>query len=179
MKNSTTDMNRASGKSSRMARRRLGSLLGQAAALAAAAVMIGAPSSWAASTTLPNGLNPGLCLDAQTLDGRTLTGAVQMYACNGGRAQQWISGSGNSLRNGLNQALCLDAQTLDGRTLTGKVQMYACNGGRAQQWISGSGNSLRNGLNQGLCLDAQTLDGRTLTGKVQMYACNGGRAQQW
>ncbi|MFI6866602.1 ricin-type beta-trefoil lectin domain protein [Nocardia sp. NPDC050406] len=127
-------VDRTSENSSRTARRRFATLLGQGAALAAAALMLSAPSSWAASTTLPNGLNRGLCLDAQTLDGRTLTGKVQMYACNGGRAQQWISGSGNSLRNGLNQGLCLDAQTLDGRTLTGKVQMYACNGGRAQQW---------------------------------------------
>jgi hypothetical protein len=46
-------------------------------------------SSSATGVTLPNGLNERVCLDALTTDGHTLTGRVQVWACNGGAQQQW------------------------------------------------------------------------------------------
>ncbi|MFD3459725.1 ricin-type beta-trefoil lectin domain protein [Nocardia fluminea] len=166
-------------RSVRSARRLVG-LLGHGAVVAAVAMMAFAPtSSAAAGVTMPNGLNERVCLDALTHDGRTLTGAVQVWACNNGAQQRWIPGPNGSLRNALNERLCLDAVTLDGRTLTGRVQVWACNGGAQQRWIVGPGHSLRNGLNDRVCLDAVTTDGHTLTGRVQVWACNGGAQQQW
>ncbi|MFF2394139.1 MULTISPECIES: ricin-type beta-trefoil lectin domain protein [unclassified Nocardia] len=160
--------------------RRLVGLLGRGAVVAAAAMMVFAPASSAgAGITMPNGLNERVCLDALTRDGRTLTGVVQVWACNNGAQQRWIPGPNGSLRNALDERLCLDALTRDGRTLTGVVQVWACNGGAQQRWIAGPSHSLRNGLNDRLCLDALTTNGHTLTGRVQVWSCNNGAQQQW
>jgi hypothetical protein len=75
-----------------------------------------------------------MCLDAQTMDGVSLTGVAQVIPCNGGLVQQWFTGPGNTLHNGLNGDMCLDGQTLEGRSLTSVVQVIPCNGGPAQQW---------------------------------------------
>lgn len=182
MKNSSTGEVSRTGRKGpgRLARRLVGSL-GTGAVVAAVATLVFAPASSAAAITMPNGLNPGLCLDALTLDGRTVANGAraQVWTCNGGAQQKWIPGPNGSLRNGLDQRLCLDAVTLDGRTLTGRVQVWACNGGKQQQWVVGPSHSLRNGLDQRVCLDAVTLDGHTLNGRVQVYPCNGGAQQQW
>ncbi|GAB2441925.1 hypothetical protein GCM10027262_52970 [Nocardia tengchongensis] len=169
----------ADGSSAQRGSRQPVRLLGTGAALAAAAMVICAPSASAASMTLVNGLVQGTCLDAQTMDGVTLTGVAQVITCNSGPAQQWINGSANSLRNGLNPGMCLDAQTMDGTSLTGVAQVIPCNGGLVQEWFTGPGNTLHNGLDGAMCLDGQTLEGRTLTSVVQVIPCNGGPAQQW
>jgi len=35
-------------------------------------------------------LDSSKCLDAQTFDGKTLTGTIQVWTCNGGPQQQWF-----------------------------------------------------------------------------------------
>jgi V8-like Glu-specific endopeptidase len=142
--------------------------------------------SWIKQTTgvhagpVQSGMNLGKCLDAQTLDGKTLTGGMQVWDCNGGAQQSWSGPADSLLHNGMTTTKCLDAQTLDGRTLTGSLQVWDCNGGPQQQWILDPANhTLHNGMDNTKCLDAQTLDGKTLTGSIQVWACNGGPQQQW
>ncbi|GAA3435161.1 RICIN domain-containing protein [Kutzneria kofuensis] len=152
---------------------------------AATAVALTTANGYVASATaasgqeLHNGLNWNKCLDAQTPDGLTLTGAVQVWDCNGGPQQDWFDNSDGTKFNGLNRSKCLDAQTLDGRTLTGAVQVWDCNGGPQQRWFFTPDHRIHNGLNWNKCLDAQTLDGVTLTGVVQVWNCNNGPQQRW
>jgi len=127
-----------------------------------------------------NGMTLTKCLDAQTLDGKTLTGSMQVWDCNGGTQQFWTGVADGQLHNGLVSTKCLDAQTLDGKTLTGTIQVWDCNGGSQQLWVlDPASHTLHNGLDSSKCLDAQTFDGKTLTGTIQVWTCNGGPQQQW
>lgn len=148
-----------------------------AQALVAVAVMtLGAATLLlvrAASATGPITGIGGKCLDnaaARVADGNK----IQLYSCNGTKAQQWTNPGDGTLRV---QGYCLDVKAA-GKAVGTLVQLYHCNGTVAQQWkVNTTTNTVVN-PNSGLCLDdqaARTTNGNT----IWMYTCNGTAAQKW
>ncbi|GAA2577014.1 hypothetical protein GCM10010435_61460 [Winogradskya consettensis] len=117
---------------------------------------------------------PGKCVDvsnAGTADGT----AVQLWSCNGSRAQSWAytPGPGGTLRA---LGKCLDVSN-GGTADRTKVQLWTCNGSGAQRWLTGANSSLFN-PQSGRCLDdpeSSTTDGA----RLQIFTCNGTAAQRW
>lgn len=115
----------------------------------------------------------GKCLDnnaAKVADGNK----IQLYSCNGTKAQQWTNPGDGTLRV---QGYCLDVKAA-GKAVGTLVQLYHCNGTVAQQWTVNTTTKTVVNPNSGLCLDdkaAKTTNGNT----IWMYTCNGTNAQKW
>jgi chitinase len=114
----------------------------------------------------------GLCLDDKSAS-TTNFNPVQVYTCNGSKAQQWTVGSTGTL-----QVLgkCLDvnaAGTANGTT----VDLYDCNGTGAQVWQPQSNGSLLNPAS-GKCLD-DTGWSTTPGTQAQIWSCAGPANQAW
>lgn len=120
-----------------------------------------------------NGLG-GKCLDIKAAL-QTEGTPVQLYTCNGSRAQNWTLPGDGTIR-GINR--CLDVA---GSSVTkgAKVQIGLCNGRASQVWSfrGGSAQALVNTAS-GLCLDipgAKPID----RVQLQIYNCNWSAAQKW
>jgi lysophospholipase L1-like esterase len=116
----------------------------------------------------------GKCVDvsnAGTADGT----AVQLWSCDGSRAQSWAypPGAGGTLRA---LGKCLDVSN-GGTADRTEVQLWTCNGSGAQRWVTGANSSLLN-PQSGRCLDdpgSSATDGT----RLQIFTCNGTAAQRW
>ncbi|MGW6263059.1 family 20 glycosylhydrolase [Streptomyces sp. NPDC055085] len=95
---------------------------------------------------------------------------VQIWSCNGTRAQQWTLASDGTLRA---MGKCLDL--VSGGTASGTpVDLYDCNGTAAQQWKAHSGSVLNPA--SGRCLTVST--GTSANGSpLQLADCTDIRAQ--
>ncbi|MDT5026274.1 MAG: hypothetical protein QOE61_2700 [Micromonosporaceae bacterium] len=77
----------------------------------------------------------GKCVDVAAANSANGT-AVQLYACNGTAAQQWIAADDGTIRA---LGKCLDVTS--GSTADGaKVQIWDCNGTGAQRWVANAGH---------------------------------------
>ncbi len=127
----------------------------------------------AASATGPITGIGSKCLDnaaARVADGNK----IQLYTCNGTKAQQWTNPGDGTLRV---QGYCLDVKAAS-KKVGALVQLYHCNGTVAQQWKVNTTTRTVVNPNSGLCLDDQY--GKTANGNtVWMYTCNGTAAQKW
>ncbi|WP_377271595.1 LamG-like jellyroll fold domain-containing protein [Peterkaempfera sp. SMS 1(5)a] len=113
-----------------------------------------------------------LCLD-DSKSATTNHNPIQIYTCNGSRAQRFAYLSDGSLRV---LGKCLDV-TDSGTTNGTLVQLYTCNNTGAQQWTAGPSGSLLN-PQSGKCLDDP--DSSTTNGtQVEIYTCNNTPAQNW
>jgi glucoamylase len=117
--------------------------------------------------------NAGKCIDdagAGTNNGT----AIQIWMCNGTRAQNWTWNSGDGTLRVLGK--CMDVT--GGGTANGtKIQLWDCNGSGAQQWRWQNQNRLAN-PQSGRCLDVTS--GSTADGtRLQIWDCNGTKAQAW
>ena len=113
----------------------------------------------------------GKCLDVDT--GAAVNGtAVQIWSCNGTRAQWWNAYGDGTLRS---LGKCLDATA--GGTVNGTgIEIWDCNGGANQIWQA-YGGGYRNPVS-GRCLDdpaSSATDGTQL----KLWDCNGGANQRW
>ncbi|MFE0509508.1 ricin-type beta-trefoil lectin domain protein [Streptomyces sp. NPDC058964] len=112
----------------------------------------------------------GKCLDnagGSTADGNP----VQLYRCNGSRAQQWKL-TDDTLRT---QGKCASA---DGTANGTKVLLASCNGSAAQKFtVRTSDKSLYNPAS-GKCVDVPGSNDADST-DLQLYTCNGSAAQRW
>lgn len=73
----------------------------------------------------------GMCLDVAGATTGNFS-RVQIYACAGNDAQQWISGPNNSVVNPVS-GRCLD-DPYGAPTNGAQLWIYDCNGGAAQNW---------------------------------------------
>lgn len=113
----------------------------------------------------------GLCLDDRSASTAEYN-PIQVYTCNGTRAQQWTVTSGNTLQV-LGKCLDVDgAGTADG-TL---VDLYTCNGTGAQVWEPQSDGALLN-PESGKCLDDSGYGGSGT--QAQIWSCTGNSNQAW
>lgn len=116
----------------------------------------------------------GKCVDIKSAL-QTEGTPVQLYTCNGSRAQTWTLPGDGTVR-GLSR--CLDVA--GGSTLKGaKVQIGLCDGRASQKWTfrAGTAQALVNTAS-GLCLD---IPGAKAVDRVQLqiYNCNWSAAQKW
>ena len=116
----------------------------------------------------------GKCLDIRSAL-QTEGTPVQLYTCNGSRAQNWTLPGDGTIR-GINR--CLDVA---GSSVVkgAKVQIGLCNGRASQVWTfrGGTAQALVNTAS-GLCLDipgAKSID----RVQLQIYNCNWSAAQKW
>lgn len=116
----------------------------------------------------------GKCLDNKA--NRVKKGnAIQLFDCNGGRAQQWSMPGNGTIQLG-SSGYCLDVKYAGTKPKT-PVWLWPCNGTVAQQWKQTADGALLN-PNSGLCLDdkyAKSQNGNP----IWMYPCNGTVAQKW
>jgi hypothetical protein len=129
-----------------------------------------------ATRALRSSVNRGLCLDVS--GGRSALGTnVQIWTCNGTKAQTWTYTSKGEMRSAVARNRCLDVS--GGRAASGtNVQIWSCNGTNAQKWIPTSQGEWRSAVAPGLCLDIS--GGRMERGtNVQIWKCNGTAAQKW
>jgi hypothetical protein len=116
----------------------------------------------------------GKCLDIKSAL-QTEGTPVQLYTCNGSRAQSWTVPGDGTIR-GLSR--CLDVA---GSSIIkgAKVQIGLCDGRASQSWTfrGGSAQALVNTAS-GLCLD---IPGAKAVDRVQLqiYNCNYSAAQRW
>jgi len=111
------------------------------------------------------------CLDVANGSGAS-GAAIQLYDCNGTRAQQWLAAS-RALRVYANS--CLDVT--GGALVSGtNVQLWPCNGTAAQQWTLATDGTIR--TTNDLCLEA-ALGGTSNGTRARVYTCNSTLAQQW
>ena len=125
-----------------------------------------------AQATELKGSGSGRCLD---VPGAVQTNGtqVEIYDCNAGSNQLWLSTGGQLEVYG---AKCLDAAS-QGTTNGTVVDIYTCNGGSNQKWTLTSTGTIV-GTQSGLCLDvigAGTANGT----KLDLWTCNGGSNQKW
>jgi hypothetical protein len=115
----------------------------------------------------------GKCVD-DTASGTTDGNKIQLYSCNGTKAQVWTMQADGTVRV---LGKCLDNK--NGAATNGNpIQLWTCIPGDAnQQWQPGSGQSLVNPSTH-MCLDDP---GSTTTNGTQLdlYTCNSGANQQW
>jgi ricin-type beta-trefoil lectin protein len=107
-----------------------------ASAAAVAATALAVPAHAAAPKPYRNGLNPGLCLDADAHNGGVGPGAnVTAWPCHGGLNQKWFINTVGEIRNFSNDRLCLDAAAPNGGVSPGAhVTAWPCHGGPNQKW---------------------------------------------
>jgi hypothetical protein len=115
----------------------------------------------------------GMCVD-DTTSGTTDGNKIQIYGCNGTKAQVWTMQADGTVRV---LGKCLD--NTNGSSANGNlIQLWTCIPGDAnQQWKPGSSNSLVNPAT-GKCLDdpgSSTTNGTQL----DLYTCSAGTNQQW
>ncbi|MFF6779000.1 ricin-type beta-trefoil lectin domain protein [Streptomyces sp. NPDC012637] len=127
-------------------------------------------TAFPSAVTVPGGGK--ICMDvagAQTTNGTN----VQVYTCNGSRAQSWTRMDDGSIR-----ALggCLDVNG-NGSANGTQVQLWTCNGSDAQKWTLGTSGSLIHTAS-GKCLDDPNASTANST-QLQIYTCNGTVAQNW
>ncbi|GAB2581367.1 choice-of-anchor D domain-containing protein [Microlunatus antarcticus] len=120
-----------------------------------------------------NGLG-NKCLDIRSASQAEGT-VVQLYTCNGSRAQNWTFPGDGTIR-GINR--CLDIAG-SATTKNAKVQIGLCNGRASQAWTyrGGSASALVNTAS-GMCLD---MPGGKPVDRIQLqiYPCNWSAAQKW
>lgn len=113
----------------------------------------------------------GKCADVR--GGKDAKGtAVQLYGCNGSKAQTWTRAGSTFASLGK----CLDVKGGSAKNKA-KVQLWSCNGTAAQEWTPGTDGSLVNTAS-GKCLD---VPGGAAKNKLQLqiYTCNASAAQRW
>src|SRR5439155_5029186 len=148
--------------------RRYVSVTATAAAVVALGV-VGLTSATAATTGTIVGFG-GKCVDVAATNSANGT-QVQLFACNGGGAQQWTVGDDRTIRA---LGKCLDVAGASGTNGT-KVQIWDCNGTGAQRWTAGTDGTLRA---LGKCLDATNVSSADGT-PWQVWDCTGGANQRW
>jgi hypothetical protein len=102
---------------------------------------------------------------------------VQIFTCNGSRAQQWgfSRGRRNISISSNTGGRCLDVAGGVNANRT-NVQLFDCNGSKSQQWAYTKRKEIRNAM--GRCLDVAT--GVSANQRnVQIFDCNRTKSQQW
>jgi hypothetical protein len=125
----------------------------------------------------PVGLG-NMCLDLP--NGNTTNGTnVQLYYCNGAKAQEWILDSAGYIHYGDNYNKCLDAEGPSSANGTA-IQIWDCKPGLAnQKWTEGLGDyTIRTNQDISKCIDVKSANPAPGT-KIQLYDCNGTDAQKW
>ncbi|MGV5039029.1 ricin-type beta-trefoil lectin domain protein, partial [Streptomyces sp. NRAIS4] len=122
----------------------------------------------------------GKCLD---LSGSSTTAgtALQLYSCNGTKAQRFhiaATDSATDPHTGALKVLNHCVMPKDGATANGTaVVIAACTGAANQQWTATATHTLKN-VSSGKCLDVP--NSNTASGTdLQLYTCNGSSAQSW
>ena len=116
----------------------------------------------------------GKCLDIRSASSVEGT-AVQLYTCNGSRAQTWTMAADGTIR-GITR--CLDVAG-SSTIKAAKVQIGVCDGRASQAWtFRGSTAQALVNTASGLCLD---IPGAKPVDRVQLqvYPCNWSAAQKW
>ncbi|HEY0237170.1 MAG TPA: choice-of-anchor D domain-containing protein [Friedmanniella sp.] len=116
----------------------------------------------------------GKCLDIKSASSTEGT-PVQLYTCNGTRAQTWTLPGDGTIRG---VSRCLDVAG-SSTTKAAKVQIGVCDGRASQIWApkAGTSQALVNTAS-GMCLDipgAKPID----RVQLQIYPCNWSAAQKW
>ncbi|HEX6527279.1 MAG TPA: ricin-type beta-trefoil lectin domain protein [Streptosporangiaceae bacterium] len=112
------------------------------------------------------------CLD-DTGDSSANGTKIQIWACNGGAAQNWVYLSDSSLEmNGK----CLDVVNRS-TAANAKLQLWSCTGAGNQQWDVGTGAQLR-GLASGYCLTDPASSTKNGT-QVEITGCGGYSLREW
>jgi len=100
---------------------------------------------------------------------------IQLYSCNGTKAQQWTVESNGTIVNANGYCLNVVESGTASKTL---VDLHQCDDVVGQQWkVNSTTNTITN-PHSGLCLDdqyANTSNGN----QVWVYTCNGTDAQIW
>jgi Ricin-type beta-trefoil lectin domain/Cellulase (glycosyl hydrolase family 5) len=124
-------------------------------------------------TGVLRGAGSNRCLDVPGLS--TTNGTLmEIWDCNGGTNQQWISLSNGELQ--VYGSKCLDVP--GNSTAAGtRVDITDCTGGTNQQWNLNSDGTVV-GRGSGLCLDV-TGAGTANGTPVEIWTCNGGSNQHW
>jgi hypothetical protein len=130
----------------------------------------------AAADSGPNGpvrLNlGGKCLD-DTGNSSANGNKIQMWACNGGPAQNWTYAEDGTLRI---HGKCLDVIGRGTSSGTG-VQIWSCTGAANQQWVADTDTQFVNPA-ASLCLTDS--GGSTVNGtKLQINSCGTGARDEW
>jgi len=130
----------------------------------------------AASGTGPTG-PVRLDLDGKCLDDTGNSSAngnkVQIWACNGGAAQNWTYAEDGTLRI---HGKCLD-DTGYGTKAGTKLQLWSCTNHTNQMWTGVNAAELQSPLS-GLCLSVPSADTRNGT-QVELGDCQGGTGGAW
>jgi beta-glucanase (GH16 family) len=132
---------------------------------------------YTATTPPADAAGPVTGIDSKCVDdygaGTTNGGKIDLYACNGTKAQNWTIATDGTVR-----ALggCLTASG-SGTAAHTAIVWDTCNGSSGQQWRIESDGSLLN-PGSGLCLD-DTSSVTTNGNALQLYPCNGTSAQIW
>ncbi|KUL40871.1 ricin-type beta-trefoil lectin domain protein [Streptomyces regalis] len=119
------------------------------------------------------------CLD---LSGSSTTAgtALQLYSCNGSKAQKLRIDSASSAdpATGALKVLGKCVVPSGGGTANGTAIVIAdCTGAAGQQWTATSTNTLKH-VSSGKCLDVPSSNSADGT-DLQLYTCNGSSAQTW
>jgi hypothetical protein len=123
--------------------------------------------------TVLRGAASNRCLD---VPGRSTTNGtlMEIWDCNGGTNQQWISLSNGELQVYGNKCLDVPGSSTAAGT---RVDITGCTGGTNQQWNLNSDGTVV-GRGSGLCLDV-TGAGTANGTPVEIWTCNGGSNQHW
>lgn len=122
----------------------------------------------------------GKCLDLA--NSSTVAGnALQLYSCNGTKAQRFRVDATDSTRDARTGSLKVLGHCVapkDGATANNTAVVIAdCTGGASQQWTATSSNTFKH-VASGKCLDvpgSSTASGTAL----QLYTCNASTSQNW
>ncbi|KPI04195.1 RHS repeat-associated core domain containing protein-containing protein [Actinobacteria bacterium OK074] len=119
------------------------------------------------------------CLDL-TSASTTASTAVQLYSCNGSKAQRFRVDGASSAdpSTGALKILGKCVVPKDGATANGTAVVLAdCTGAAAQQWTATSTGALKH-VSSGRCLDVPS--GNTADGTdLQLWTCSGAAQQTW
>ncbi|MFC8512399.1 ricin-type beta-trefoil lectin domain protein [Streptomyces sp. NPDC057257] len=121
----------------------------------------------------------GKCLDLSS-SSTTAGTAMQLYSCNGTKAQRLRIDPANDSNpsTGALKVLKQCVMPKDGGTANGTaVVIAACTGAANQQWTSTDSNTLKH-VASGKCLDVPSSNSASGT-DLQLYTCNGTGAQTW
>ncbi len=116
-----------------------------------------------------------LCVDLPNSD-TTNYNQLQLYGCNGTKAQQWSYQSDGTIHSAIDYNKCVDLS--GSNTANGThIQIYDCNGTFAQKWSYNATDASITGY-YGHCIDVPSSNFSPGT-KLQYYTCNGSPAQVW
>jgi hypothetical protein len=131
--------------------------------------------------TVSAGVGTNMCLDDE-LSGDANGDTVDIYQCNGTRAQTWdfiYLGSPGvyEIKSGVDASMCLDDYGGSSANYN-RIDIWECNGHTSQRWLLAGTAVHVFGSPTGPCLDVYHSGTANFT-NVDIYQCNGTAAQSW